>query len=115
MQYSDRAQRFVDAIHDEYELATDYETLLHEIAGSITMLDYLTDALTNEPAIVTGSTRQPRPNPLIEQIRAERSLLARMIKQLGVSDVPEEPAPDNWVTRQARHAAQVRWYREKGA
>lgn len=61
---------------------------------------------------------QPAPHPLLGELRAHRSQLAALLKQLNLpdelTDADAEVLPLSPTSERARKAANARWSREKG-
>jgi hypothetical protein len=71
----------------------------------------LESAMEGEPLTVLGSARQLTIHPLIAEVRAQRGLLASLLKSLQLPDGDEEDEHQAALTRsqRARHAANARW------
>ena len=85
---------------------------LAEACRTADELDRLEKAVRALPElVVSGSTGQPRPHPLLEEVRRHRQLLERLTIALALPSVDEKEG----VTasqRHARRAAVARWQRE---
>ena len=90
-----------------YELSPGELELLWQASRTVDVLDRLDVELLNEPLTVTGSTGQPRPNPLLAACAEQRRTLAGLMWDLAL------PMPDELVGRRrspaATAAAQARW------
>ncbi len=107
---SARAGEFWARIQDEFEPSDAETELLVEVVQTITEIDSLKAALTADGVSVQGSMGQKRVHPAVNEIRQHRMALARLLKQLDLSD--EEPETE--ATKAARRAAQARWSQSRG-
>lgn len=82
-------RRLWRSVVDRYDLRPDELALLEHAGRCADELASLQQALTDAPAVVAGSTGQPRPNGLYAEVRAHREVLKRL---LGGLDVPEDGA-----------------------
>jgi phage terminase small subunit len=94
-----------DMRHDEL-------VLLEKACRTLDDLDRLEKALAASPVLVAGSMGQEKVNPLFAECRSARSLLAALLKQIGVPD-PVEVQKIRAISRstQATKAARARWTR----
>ncbi len=97
----------------DYDLRRDEEALLLELARTLDMIDTLEAALSRAPLLVEGTAGQPRPNPLLGEVRQHRLAAVQLFRSLGLSDVADEsddgkPLPTPKQVR-AQRAAQARW------
>jgi hypothetical protein len=107
-----RGKRFWVATVEEYELNAAGLALLEECARLLDEIDGMRAAVKRDGATVTGSRKQPRPHPLLGEIRQARLTLARMLKVLDLPDDEAEqpgPRPHPAVTAKAQRAAEKRW------
>lgn len=81
-----RAAELWQAITSRYALRQDELILLEHAARLVAICDGLADALVGQELVVKGSMGQPAPHPLIGELRAHRSQLAALLKQLGLPD-----------------------------
>ena len=85
------------------------EALLEQACHVADTIDVLVAAVKDQPATVTGSRGQVRPNPLHREIREERALLKNLLGSLGL---PNDD-PDSWeglsTSERGRRAAMARW------
>lgn len=56
--------------------------ILHELCFVLDEIDALRAALARSEPVVTGSTGQPRPNPLYAELRRHRELADRLARTL---------------------------------
>lgn len=92
-----------------YVLDPGEESILLAAANSADELDRLRGELAKAAVVVVGSTGQPRPNPLLAEIRAHQAAMAALIKQL----TPLIASGSESVSDAARAAASARWHRPK--
>jgi hypothetical protein len=90
-----------------YELSPAEMELLRQACRTVDLLDRLDVELLDEPLTVTGSTGQPRANPLLASSAEQRRTLEGLMRDLAL------PMPDEVVGRRrspaATAAAQARW------
>lgn len=110
-----RAERLWRAVTTRYELRVDELLLLEAACRIVNTEDYLAEQMQGQPATVLGSQGQLVINPLIDQIRHQRSLLGQTISRLKLPDEIEDAGPvvETPTTVRARKAAQARWGRER--
>ena len=73
-------------------------------------------AMEGQPLTVLGSARQLTIHPLIAEVRAQRGLLASLLKSLALPDGDEDDDEEARAlsrSQQARKAANARWKRNK--
>jgi phage terminase small subunit len=105
-------RRLWRSIVTEYELRADELKLLEHICRTTDELAVMCAQLPAAELLVTGSMGQPRPHPLLAEIRGHRAVLARLVSQLGLVDAldeAEEPASMPPASRRAQRAALARW------
>lgn len=93
-----------------FVLRVDELRVLEDACREVDLIERLEDALRGAPLVVTGSQGQPVANPLVQELRQHRSLVARLLAGLKLPD--EEggelrAAQDR--SAKARSAALVRW------
>ncbi len=101
---------------DVFEFRPDELRILEQAGHVLNEIGQLERAVREHGLIVEGSKGQPRAHPLLVELRASRSLLARLLGQLGLPDEPEQatlpgvevPASRERSTK-ARRAALARW------
>ncbi len=96
-----------------YDLRVDELATLQELCRTFDVIDAIEAALRGAPLLIEGSQGQPRPNPLLQELRGHRQVVVQLVRSLGLADVPEE-ADDGkplLTPKQARavHAARARW------
>ena len=95
-----------------YELSPAEMELLRQACRTVDLLDRLDVELLDEPLTVTGSTGQPRSNPLLASSAEQRRTLEGLMRDLAL------PMPNEVEGRRrspaAAAAAQARW-RERRA
>lgn len=102
-------RRFHEAVSERFELRVDEEALLLAACRTIDEIVLLEKALKASDMTVSGSMGQVRIHPAVAELRAHRSCLAALVKQLGLPD-DVEPGAD---LRSPQHvaAANARWDR----
>lgn len=92
-----------------YELRSDELRVLEDACREIDLVERLEDDLAGAELTVRGSQGQPVANPLVQEIRQHRTVIARL---LGTLKLPEaESAPSGARSASARDAANARWRR----
>ncbi len=99
------------AVTAKYALRADELPLLAEMARTVDDLATMREALAESGHMVLGSKGQPRPNPMLAEVRGSRLLLVRLASQLGLPD-EDSPAGATPASRKAARAANERWRRE---
>lgn len=99
------------AVTAKYALRADELPLLAEMARTVDDLATMREALAESGPVVVGSKGQPRPNPLLAEVRGSRLLLVRLASQLGLPD-DDVQAGATPASRKAARAANLRWQRE---
>ncbi|MGW0169193.1 hypothetical protein ACWDWT_29070 [Streptomyces sp. NPDC003343] len=92
----------------EFELAPAELALLTQACRTVDELEDISAALANGPAVVHGSTGQPKASPLFAEARAHRVVLAKLLEQMALPDADEEEGKTPNQLR-ASKAASVRW------
>ena len=92
----------------KYDLDPGEEALLNEACRSLDELEHLKTALEAGAVMVSGSTGQPRANPLLEEIRRHRLNMATLLKQLTTTE-----SGSTTLSQGGRAAAKVRWGRTR--
>lgn len=102
------------SITNDYDLREDEVEILHSAARVRDTIDVLTEALTDQPLIVLGSSRQPVVQPLLAERRFQEQALAGLLAKLKFHDSVETvTTSDGKMTRSesGRKAANARWAR----
>jgi hypothetical protein len=97
-----------------YELDPAETAMLHELARNLDEIDALVAALAGQPVVVEGSQGQPRPNPILAELREHRKLSERLAAALalpvaGFESVGRRRSP------QQHSAIDTRWRRVRAA
>ena len=92
-----------------YDLRVDELRVLEDACREIDLIERLESELRGAELIVVGSMGQPVANPLVQELRQHRGVLARLLGGLTRPD-EEEPATGN-ASASARQAAMARWGR----
>ena len=70
------------AMVNEYDLSASELTILLEACRTSDELARLAPAVSKAELVVAGSMQQPRANPLLDEARRHREVLARLLGQL---------------------------------
>ena len=96
----------------DYTLRPDELVLLEKACRTADDSARLDTALLDAPMLVSGSMGQQRAHPLLHESRQTRSLLAALLKQLGLPDPADESANETKAQERSAHAmtaARARW------
>ncbi len=91
----------------DYVLNVDELVLLRQTCAVLDEIAAFDRRIAADGLVVVGSQGQPRPNPLVSQRRASRSLLARLVSQLGL------PAADGGRVRTGLEARAASGHRKR--
>lgn len=95
-------------IAEGFELRVDELRVLGDACRTVDLIERMEEAMKDAPLVVTGSQGQPVANPLVQELRQYRSLVARLLASLKLPDEDEgRDARDR--SSHARHAALMRW------
>lgn len=103
-----KGRRFWSEVTQGFELRVDERRLLEDACREIDLIERLEDELRTGELLVEGSMGQSVASPLIQELRAHRAVLARL---LGALKLPEEPNSAGERSASARQAAMSRWSR----
>lgn len=91
------------------DLRPDELASLAQAASTVDELERLQAALANAPLTVSGSKGQPRPNPLLDEVRRHREVLARLLARIEVPDDDAEAEQDRKASSHRQASALRRW------
>ena len=91
------------------DLRPDELAALAQAASTVDELERLQAALCDAPLMVAGSKGQPRPNPLLDEVRRHREVLARLLARIEVPDGDEEAEQDRKASSNRQASALRRW------
>jgi hypothetical protein len=92
----------------EFDLQPAEAALLVQACRTVDELEAISEALADGPAVVVGSTGQPKASPLFAEARAHRVVLAKLLEQMALPEVDEDEGRTPNQLR-ASKAASVRW------
>jgi hypothetical protein len=100
------------AVLTECELTPGETALLVEACRTVDELEAISQALASGPAVVKGSTGQPKASALFAEARAHRLVLGKLLEQMALPELGEEEGmtPNQ---QRAQKAAQTRWALER--
>jgi hypothetical protein len=105
-------KRLWDSVVEVYVLTASELAMLEQAARTADELDRLEQAVRElSDFVVRGSTGQPKPHPLLAEVRAHRQLLERLTTALCLPNVNQEQG-STAAQRHARRAAVARWQQE---
>ena len=102
----------MDRVLDAYELRPDELSLLEAAARTEDTIGQLQAALEEADLMTVGSAGQPRANPLLAELRGERTILNKLLISLRLpADEVREASEGLSRSTAARKAARARWAR----
>ena len=108
-----RGKALWKAVCADYELGYTETEHLTLTCRTLDRIEALQEALQGEPLAVVGSKGQPRPNPLLAELRAEVVIASRLLEKLGIPDDGDADLYGSWQgltpSQRGRKAARRRW------
>jgi phage terminase small subunit len=108
---ADRGRRFWREVLKVYGLNVDELQLLAEACRTLDGCERLREQIEADGSMIKGSTGQARLHPAIAELRLQRTLLAKLLAQLGLPNVATAEPAATPAQRRARKAAEARWTR----
>ncbi|GAA1528538.1 hypothetical protein GCM10009730_42240 [Streptomyces albidochromogenes] len=105
----DRAAQLWQDINVAQELRTDELRILEDACREVDLIERMHAELQDAPLVVRGSMGQDVANPLVQELRQHRALVARLLGTLKLADDEQEQRDGQARSSQARHAALSRW------
>lgn len=106
-----RGRRMWRAVAEGFELSLAERELLTEACRCLDRCEAVEAAMRGAPLTVAGSRGQIVAHPLAAELRSERTLMAKLLAQLGLPD--EEDGSSKWdgvsASQRARMASRARW------
>lgn len=101
------------AVTKTYDLRVDELRVLEDACREIDLIERLEGELREAKLVVKGSMGQPVANPLVQELRQHRGVLARLLAGLKLPDSEDGRAAAAAADRSssAREAAHARWRR----
>lgn len=96
------------SVLEEHELRPDEMRVLEDACREVDLIELLEDAVRGAPLTARGSQGQPVANPLIQELRQHRGLVARLLGSLKLSSEAQEERDGRSRSAQARRAALTR-------
>lgn len=108
---SKRANRRWNDIVTRYELRPDELRVLEDACREMDIIDALNETVASEGLLATGSMGQVVVHPAVQEVRQHRTVLASLLRLLGLPDEEEGAATkgEEPVSAAARRAAKSRW------
>lgn len=103
-----RGRAFWDDVTSTWDLDRDEREVLAEACRTLDLLDGLRGLLDRDGLTVEGAAGQVRVHPAVTQINATRTLLGRLLAQLGLPSENGSELPTMQSVR-ASKAARTRW------
>lgn len=104
-----RAAQLWQDIVEEQELRTDELRVLEDACREVDLIERMHAELQGAPLVVKGSMGQDVANPLVQELRQHRALVARLLGSLKLSDDEDQGRDAQARSSQARKAALTRW------
>jgi hypothetical protein len=104
-----RGAELWQAVLTEHELRTDELRVLEDACREVDLIERMHAELQTSPLVVKGSMGQDVANPLVQELRQHRALVARLLGALKLSDEDGEERDAQFRTDRARKAALSRW------
>ncbi|MFI5670467.1 hypothetical protein [Streptomyces sp. NPDC051704] len=104
-----RSARLWEDIVEGQELRTDELRVLEDACREVDLIERMHAELQGAPLVVKGSMGQDVANPLVQELRQHRALVARLLGSLKLSDEDGEEYDARARSSQARKAALTRW------
>jgi hypothetical protein len=99
-----------EEISGAFVLRVDELRVLGDACREVDLIERMHVELQTAPLIVKGSMNQDVANPLVQELRQHRSLVARLLAALKLPDEEDQEQHDARArSSQARHAALARW------
>jgi len=108
----EKARKLWDEIIGTYELRADEVRILEDVCREIDLVERLEEEFRDAPTMVKGSMGQMVANPVLQELRQHRAVVARLLGQLKLPD--EDGRQAESVSNAARKAAMARWSRRSG-
>lgn len=96
------------SVLDSHELRPDEMRILEDACREVDLVELLEDALRGAPLTARGSQGQPVANPLVQEVRQHRSLVARLLGLLKLQAEGQEEQDALDRSQKARRAALTR-------
>ncbi len=106
-----RGRRLWRSVVEEFDLGEGELALLTETCRCLDDIEDLQKAVTDAPAVTTGSRGQEVVHPLRAELRSQRLLLAKLVGQLNVPGLEDDGSEWDGLSAaaRARKAARARW------
>lgn len=105
----EQAARLWRDIVEAQELRSDELRVLEDACREVDLIERMHVALQTAPLVVKGSMGQDVANPLVQELRQHRALVARLLASLKLQDDEQEARDALARQDQARRAAVSRW------
>ena len=109
VELGDRGAELWSAVLGGHDLRTDELRVLEDACREVDLIELLEGGLRGAALVVKGSQGQPVANPIIQELRQHRSLVARLLASLKLSDEAADEKDARARTQKARAAALTRW------
>lgn len=103
------AQLWRDIVEDQ-ELRSDELRVLEDACREVDLIERMHAELQTAPLVVKGSMGQDVANPLVQELRQHRALVARLLGALKLRDEGAEERDAQARQDQGRRAALTRWH-----
>ena len=106
---SERVLKFWRTVLGKFDLRPDEYRLLEDACRQMVIIDGLEKSLRGAEPVSKGSRGQPVVNPVLQEVRQQRVVLASLLKQLGLPSDSDATVSELPRSVQARNAAKSRW------
>ncbi|MFD6172064.1 hypothetical protein [Streptomyces coeruleorubidus] len=103
------AQLWRDIVEGQ-QLRSDELRVLEDACREVDLIERMHIELQTAPLVVKGSMGQDVANPLVQELRQHRGLVARLLASLKLRDEDEEERDAQARQDQGRKAAVARWH-----
>lgn len=101
--------KFWREVTKQYTFRPDEARLLEDACREMDLIARLEDAIAKAPLMVRGSMGQEVANPLVQEVRQHRSVLARLLGGLKLPDEAGQKPTSEDRSATMRELAQKRW------
>lgn len=112
MSFRDAGNDLWSRVTSDYELRPDELRVLTDACHAADLIESMQALLSSESLLADGSMGQMVVNPLVSELRMQRTAFAQLVRQLKLPDSPAAvKASSESRSTQAREAANTRWSR----
>jgi hypothetical protein len=105
----DRGAAFWQDTLTAFTLAPGEAELLAETCRALDDLDELRGVIVDQGITITAANGAPRMHPVVAELRSTRLLVGRLLAQLSLPDLDDEPTIRTPLSARGHRAANSRW------